>query len=156
MIKTKILFVDDEEDVLTGLRRMLYSLGGAWEMTFVRSGDEALERMAKNEQDIVVADLHMPGMGGGELLRRLREQYPGTVRIALTGHADKRTLIEAAAPIHQFLAKPCKPESLKATIVRAVELGELLSDADLKRLVAEMSTLPGLPGLVCQFSLSLI
>ena len=59
---TKILFVDDEPNILSGLRRMLHSNRNEWQMTFVTSGSEALEAIGHGFFDIIVSDLRMPGM----------------------------------------------------------------------------------------------
>src|SRR3990167_22731 len=79
----RILFVDDQIDVLDGLRRLLREFRSEWEMEFVGSGNEALARMEAQPSDVVVSDLQMPGMTGTQLLRRVMQRYPGTVRIVL-------------------------------------------------------------------------
>ena len=56
----RILFVDDEANVLEGLRRMLYPLRSKWEMAFVTSGREALERMGQQDFDVLVTDIRPP------------------------------------------------------------------------------------------------
>ena len=67
-MKKRILFVDDEEMVLQGLKRMLRSCRDEWEMVFVESGAKALDAMAQSPFDVVVADMRMPVMNGAELL----------------------------------------------------------------------------------------
>ena len=65
----RIIFVDDQRDVLNGLRRLLRKFRSEWEMEFVASGSEALEQMASDPFDVVVSELHMPAMTGTQLLR---------------------------------------------------------------------------------------
>lgn len=140
----RVLFVDDEPNVLDGLRRMLRDKRREWAMTFVASGEEALQIVLNDFVDIVVSDLRMPGLDGVSLLKEVRKKSPETVRIALSGYADRSETLRAVTQIHQFLSKPCDPELLKYRLDRAVELGRLLTDSKLKQLVSQMETLPSL------------
>jgi HD-like signal output (HDOD) protein len=144
---TRILFVDDESNVLSGLRRMLRPMRKEWQMTFLADGDSALAAMEAEPFEIIVSDIRMPGMDGIELLSRVRRRWPETVRIALSGHADRDATLTAVTEIHQFLSKPCEPESLRAVLTQAVSLNNLLASRELRQTVARMGTLPSLPAL---------
>ena len=146
-MKKRILFVDDDALVLTGLQRMLRSLRQEWEMEFVESGTQALARMAEMTFDVVVTDMRMPGMDGAELLAEVMRLYPKTVRIILSGHADKDLILKCVNSTHQYLSKPCESESLKATIQRACGLENNIENERLKQLVARMERFPSLPSL---------
>jgi CheY-like chemotaxis protein len=63
----RILFVDDEPEGLAGLRTRLHRLHVKWEMEFVESGTEAIERMQERPYDVIVTDMRMPGMDGARL-----------------------------------------------------------------------------------------
>ena len=76
-----IIFVDDEEKVLSGLRRMLRPMRQEWDMHFALSADAALELLADLEPEVIVSDVRMPGTDGIELLDIVRRRYPGIVRI---------------------------------------------------------------------------
>ena len=141
---TRILFVDDEINVLHGLRRMLHPMAHDWDMVFLNSAQEALRALDAGFFDIIVSDLRMPGMDGIALLQEVRRRSPETVRIALSGYADRNATLRAVSQIHQFLAKPCDADGLKATLGRATTLGRLLTDERLKRFIARMSTLPSI------------
>src|SRR5258708_384743 len=93
-----------------------------WEMSFADSGSEALAIMSREPFDVIVTDVRMPGMDGPELLSRVRELYPGMVRIVLSGHSDRDLTLKSAVSAHQYLSKPCDAESLKVTIARASAL----------------------------------
>jgi YesN/AraC family two-component response regulator len=80
----RILFVDDEPNVLAGLKRMLYSLRNEWDMTFVSSGAEALQCLSESPFDVLVTDVRMPGMNGVELLEQVVNLHPGVIRIVLS------------------------------------------------------------------------
>ena len=82
----KILFVDDEENVLKAMCRIFRQEN--YTMMTASSGAEALEVLQKEAVHVVISDHRMPGMTGAELLRKIKTLYPQTIRIMLTGHAD--------------------------------------------------------------------
>jgi len=144
-MKMRVLFVDDQPNVLAGLRRMLRGLRDEWEMQFAESGEEALALMAESPFDVIVSDMRMPGMDGVQLLTETMTRYPGTVRIILSGQADQASVLRAVTPAHQYLSKPCDAETLKATVARACSLRDTLRQEPLIRLVSQVTTLPSLP-----------
>ena len=146
-MKKRILFVDDEPNVLQGLQRILRPLRDEWEMTFVGSGREALDRLTQEPVDVIVSDMRMPTMDGVQLLTEVMRRHPEVVRIGLSGQSDEETALRALGPTHQYLSKPCDPEVLKAVVTRASALRELLTDPILTGLVAGMKSLPSLPSL---------
>ena len=147
---TRILFVDDEANVLSGLRRMLRGQRKVWEMHFANGGAEALETMEQNAFDVIVSDMRMPGIDGAELLTRVSELYPNTVRLVLSGQSEHEKIFRAIGPAHQFLSKPCDPDLLVNTIQRACGLHGQLQDEALKNLTSQISCLPSLPRIYCQ------
>ena len=146
-MKKCILFVDDEVNVLQGLRRMLRSMRCEWDMQFAESGEQALALLKKVPAEVVVTDMRMPGMDGGELLQRIKELYPHVVRIVLSGHSEKEMVMKAVQSAHQYLAKPCNADALKGTITRAYALRDILRQESLRRLVSRVGSLPSLPSL---------
>lgn len=145
MNNKKVLFVDDEPNILDGLRRMLRSLRNEFDMQFAGSGSEALKLMAGHRFDVVITDMRMPGMDGAELLKTIKEKYPHTIRIMLTGQADETSILSTVGVVHQFLAKPCSPDQLKTVLVQAGALQDILSDGSLKDLISQIGSLPTLP-----------
>ena len=95
----KILFVDDEENVLAGLKNLLRRFRKEWDMQFATSGQQALDKMAESPFDIVVSDMRMPNMDGAQLLRTVKERYPEVIRIVLSGHTDPDTAVPDLAKI---------------------------------------------------------
>ncbi|MEN6374900.1 MAG: response regulator [Smithella sp.] len=146
-MKKKILFVDDEEMVLQGLQRMLRPFRGEWDMVFVDSGAKALDTMAHEPFDVIVADMRMPVMTGSELLNEVMKYYPETVRIILSGHSDKELVFKSMGVTHQYLAKPCNPETLQSIIRRATISREILHNQELLLLIGRIQSLPSLPTL---------
>ncbi|GAB4426160.1 MAG: response regulator [Anaerolineae bacterium] len=144
----RLLFVDDDANLLAGLRRMLRPMRREWQATFCGSGPEALAEMARQPFDVVVSDMRMPGMDGAHLLRQVRELYPGTARLVLSGQADRDAILAGVGPIHQYLAKPCNPDTLIATLNRVCALDEWLPDELLRQRICRLESLPGQPRLV--------
>ena len=142
-----VLFVDDEPRVLDGLRRMLYGMRREWQMDFAEGGVKALDLLAAHPYDVVVSDMRMPGMEGSELLREVMLRYPATVRIVLSGQCDRQTVLRAVEPTHQFLTKPCDPESLKRALIRAFQRRDQLTEEWHKELVSRVVSVPSLPAL---------
>ncbi|NIA29427.1 MAG: HDOD domain-containing protein [Actinobacteria bacterium] len=149
-MKKRILFVDDEVNVLMGLRRLLHSYRHEWDMGFVGSGQEALDTLANEPFDVIVTDMRMPNMDGAELLERVSRDYPHIIRIILSGHSQSEPIFRSIGPTHQFLSKPCEPEELKSIITRTSAIQDLLQNSVLKELVAQMRSLPSLPSLYLQ------
>lgn len=119
----RILFVDDEPNILQGLERALRPMRDEWAMAFVTSGAEALVDLSANPADVIVTDLRMPQMNGIEFLSRVAAVAPDTVRIILTGHADVEVAIAAVneGRVFRFLVKPVPPEVLVGTLRAGIE-----------------------------------
>jgi len=118
-----------------------------WEMEFVTSGRKALERMAETAFDVVVSDMRMPGMNGAELLNEIMKRYPSTIRLILSGFADRDLILKCVGSTHQYLSKPCDGQELKMAILRATRLEESLKSDLLRQMVNCCSVLPSVPSL---------
>lgn len=143
----RILFVDDNPDMLSSLRRMLRGMRSEWKMAFADGGREALKKLSEEAFDVIISDIRMPEMDGVELLTRIKKRYPGMVRIALSGQSDHEVVLRSVGPTHQFLAKPCSADVLIDVVKRSCELKDLLSDAMLLELVSNLESLPSVPSL---------
>lgn len=141
----KILFVDDEPNILQGLKRMLRSMRHEWSMQFALGAEEALSMIDADGIDVIVSDMRMPKHDGAWLLREVRERYPSAARIILSGHAEQEMTIRSVAATHQFLAKPCDAETLKETVQRTCQLRDMMSSDRLQKMTAEIGQLPSVP-----------
>jgi response regulator RpfG family c-di-GMP phosphodiesterase len=124
----KILFVDDDPNVLAAMQR---NLRRRFVLEVAISGSEALEILrSQGPFAVIVADMSMPVMNGVELLEAVQVESPDTVRIMLTGNADQRTAAEAVnrGNVFRFLSKPCTPEALAAALDTALKEYELLTN----------------------------
>lgn len=117
----KILFVDDEVNVLQGLKRRFRN---KFALDTALSGEDGLNMLRSNgPYAVVVSDMQMPGMSGLEFLIKVKAQDLNTIRIMLTGNADQRTASDAVneGEIFRFLSKPCSHESLSTALIAGIE-----------------------------------
>jgi CheY-like chemotaxis protein len=114
-----LLLVDDEPAVLYALERVLRREG--YRMLQAASPAEALELLAVNDVQVVLSDQRMPMMTGAEFLARVRELYPHTVRMVLSGHVDIASLKEAVnrGAIAKLLSKPWDDDELRDAVREA-------------------------------------
>jgi HD-like signal output (HDOD) protein/CheY-like chemotaxis protein len=144
----RILFVDDERNVLEGLRGLLHKQRKVWEMSFASSGEEALAILASGGPfDVVVSDMRMPAMSGAELLSRVQREHPHAVRIVLSGQTEQDVARRIVHVAHQFLAKPCDGRQVQQTIERACNLQALLAQPALRQVVGQIGQLPVKPAI---------
>jgi len=154
-MKKRILFVDDERDVLDGLCNRLRRYRTRWDMVFLDSGQEALAMLARERFDVVISDMRMPDMDGPTLLRRVRENHPEVARIVLSGCADEGAVLRAVAIAHQFLPKPCEGDALEQAVERVCELQALIHDKAVRATIGKLASLPTLPSVYLQLMATL-
>jgi HD-like signal output (HDOD) protein len=142
---TQILFVDDRQEVLDGLRTMLHRRRNDWRMQFVNSGAAAIAELEKQPYDIICSDMRMPSMDGAQLLTIVAERWPEAVRIILSGHAAPEQTIRLVPIAHQYLSKPCEAKQIEATFERCLKVREMLKRPELRSLVGRVKQLPASP-----------
>jgi putative nucleotidyltransferase with HDIG domain len=140
----RILFVDDEPQVLGELQRALEPQKAQWEMVFARTGQEALALLGAKPFDAIVSDVSMPEMDGATLLKAVCEKFPGVVRIVLASQPEMASALRTISVAHQFLLKPCDPHVLRVGVERATSLSQLLSNKMLEGIVGSVKDLPAL------------
>lgn len=145
--KKRILFVDDEINVLSGLKRLLRPNRHKWKMNFVKSAGEALDELEHHSYDVIISDIRMPEMDGIQLLTKVSERFPRIVRIVLSGQADRELIINGIAPIHQYLSKPCDPKELIDTVEQAMSQDKRLDNLELQQSISRLEILPSVPHL---------
>ena len=119
--KYTLLFVDDEENVLKALKRIF--LFENYEILTASGGEAALRAMEQARVHLIVSDHRMPGMTGSELLKRVKERWPETIRIMLTGHADIQAIMGAVneGAVYKFITKPWSDEDMRITVSIALQ-----------------------------------
>lgn len=123
----KILFVDDESNVLAAYQRQLRN---QFDVVTMQSGEAGLQAIMNSEPfAVVVSDFRMPNMDGIQFLSSVKEISPDTVRMILTGYADIQTAIEAVneGNIFRFLTKPCPPENLVKALLAGIQQYRLVN-----------------------------
>lgn len=126
MSTRKILFVDDDPNVLAGFQR---TLRNQFAFDTALGGAEALELMkTAGPYAVIVADMRMPGMEGVEFLERVRDEAPDTVRLMLTGNADQQTAVDAVnrGQVFRFLNKPCGADTLVGALQTSLRQYEVV------------------------------
>src|SRR6266536_3212162 len=144
-MKTRVLFIDDDPSLLDGLRNVLRRQRKEWDMVFSVGGEAALAELEREPADVVVSDMRMPGMDGAELLERVKELYPSTARIVLSGHAELEAAVRALPVAHQYLSKPFDADQLISVINRTTSLHDHLNDPSLRGMIAGLDRLPSVP-----------
>jgi HD-like signal output (HDOD) protein len=142
-----ILFVDDEANIVQGLKRMLYPMRNEWTMHFTYSAEEALNVLSREKIDIIVTDMRMPVADGVSLLKKVKELYPQTARIILSGYSEHELTMAASGIAHQYLSKPTNGESMKSAINRIISLRAYLNNQELIKIISGLESLPSLPEL---------
>jgi response regulator RpfG family c-di-GMP phosphodiesterase len=120
-----ILLVDDDIHVVTALQRRLHK---NYQVEIASCAADAMEAIAGTSYAVVVSDMKMPGMNGIELLGKVKQISPETVRILLTGQADLGVAIAAVneGSVFRFLTKPCPDELLTKTLDAALDQHRLV------------------------------
>ena len=144
----RILLVDDEEQVLKGVSRIISCEEDEWEVETALSGEAALKVLEEEEYEVIVTDMRMPGMDGAQLLGEIGDKYPRMLRVILSGQSDRETVLTAVKPMHQFLSKPCDSEKLFEVIKRAEIFQQTIGSADVLAAISRADCLPSFPEIV--------
>jgi len=120
--QARILVVDDERWIRVNLKRILEAEDHS--VMMADCGEAALKLLEQQAFDLVLSDHRMPRMTGLELLEVVKDKYPNTIRVMLTGFADLQLALDAInrVEIHRLLLKPYSREQIVATIQELVEL----------------------------------
>lgn len=123
----RVLFVDDEPNVLQSIKR---GLRKEFDIDTAEGGEEALGKLQANGgYAVIVSDMRMPGMNGVEFLKEAKKRSPDTVRMMLTGNADQQTAVDAVnhGDIFRFMNKPCPPDELASAVNSGLRQHELIT-----------------------------
>ncbi len=135
---SRVLLVDDEMFITRALKRLLRR--ESYEVVIANSGQEAIELMEKQSFNLIISDQLMPEMTGTELLKIVRDRWPNTIRMILSGYSEINSIINAIndSSIYKYIAKPWNDEELRLHIRRALEQNSLKMEN--QRLVEEIES----------------
>lgn len=121
MDKQSILLVDDEVNVLKSLKRLFIDTD--YRIYTAESADTGLLVLQEESINLVISDYKMPHKNGVEFLKEVKEKFPNTIRMILSGFADVAAIVESIneGNVYKFLAKPWNDQELLTTIQRALE-----------------------------------
>jgi HD-like signal output (HDOD) protein len=146
----KILFVDDEKQILRALKRLF--INSKYDVYFSDNAENALELLENDKFDLLVTDIRMPEVDGIELLKRVKKKSPLTLRVALSGYTDNKKIYSALEDnlVKHYIFKPWDNKELLNTIDRLFELEDTLKDKHLLNLINNLDELPTVPDLYAQ------
>jgi HD-like signal output (HDOD) protein/CheY-like chemotaxis protein len=139
-----ILFVDDQQHVLNSHREAMKKYRDRVQPVFAVGAEGALEIIRNEPIDVVVTDMHMPGVDGPMLLGAIKEDNPDIVRIMLCPLSEIDSVFVALPVSHQILSKPLDADALWNAIERIYALRELLTDS-LRKKIGSLQQLPSVP-----------
>lgn len=129
----RVAIVDDQRLFSNGLARIIETHPQMEVVGEARSGEEGVDLCLRSEPDVVLMDLSMPGSGGVEATRRLRDLMPGTRVVILTVHADDAHVFQGIkAGAQGYILKDCTPEDL-ARAIQTVYAGDTIMARDIAR-----------------------
>lgn len=125
MDRRNILFVDDEQEILNSLKRLLHR--EPYKSFYARSGQEAAKLLEREDIHVIITDLGMPGIDGLALLEEVEEKHPEIVRLVLSGRSDRNSVVDAInrGKIHRYIPKPWDNTEFKLVIRQAIDLFNL-------------------------------
>lgn len=120
----RILVVEDDVPVGTLVSRLMR--GAGWDVDWVRTLEEAEDRVTRESYGLVLVDVRLPGRSGLELLDRLRVERPAWPVVVMTAHGNAEMAIEATKRgAYEYVVKPFDPDELVELVASAVELGRM-------------------------------
>lgn len=125
MMARTILLVDDEENIVASLTRLLRRDG--YHILHANRGKEGLALLEQHEVGVIISDQRMPEMTGTEFLSRVKDLYPDTVRIVLSGYTELNSITDAInrGAVYKFLTKPWEDDLLRANVEEAFQRHEM-------------------------------
>lgn len=137
-----LLLVDDERQLLEGLKKALRPWREQWTVETALGGRAALEAVLVKRWDAVVSDARMPEVDGEAVLEFARKQQPTAVRLVLSGQVDAKKAHRLASVSHQFLAKPSDAEAIMAAVEECCRLRDMVENVRVREVVSSLGQLP--------------
>ncbi|HCC07497.1 MAG TPA: response regulator [Clostridiales bacterium] len=138
----KILFVDDEEQILKTIIRLFRTTD--YDLYTAMDGEKALEVLAREDIDLIISDMRMPYMDGYELLYKVKTLYPKIARIILSGYADEKIIFKAIQKniAKMYIFKPWEDETLLNIVNQVFAVEEIINDERVMTYINNIEELP--------------
>jgi len=141
-LKPRLFFVDQDQNILDALKRNFRSHRPIWDMHFISNNRKVIELMLEAPANIIVID----SRGGGcALFGILKDKFPETMRVLLSGGTESELSVEVLRTANQFLAKPCTTEEIQATLADLLEIQGQLGSGQLRKKIMKLDSLPTIP-----------
>jgi DNA-binding NarL/FixJ family response regulator len=141
----RVLFVGEDTSVWDELNRLFATARTGINMSFARSGPEALLQMEQLPFRAVVADLQMKGMTGAQLLGEILHRHPSTLRFIRADLADHQSVMKCVGTAHQYIVKPCDAETIVNVLAQAFQLNSWLPSDEAHQVISQLRRLPSPP-----------
>lgn len=141
----RIVFVDDDPQVLRALEVLLRSRKDTWEIHYLNRAQAALNLMETQRVDVLVTDMMMPTMDGATLLSHVVQKHPEVFRVVMSASMDRELTLNNLDLIHQYISKPVTGNELIHVVDRACKLRKFVKNASLRKYIAQINTLPSRP-----------
>ena len=139
-VQLRLLLVDDHTVVREGLKRLLDPQGNQWSITEAGTGFQALECLRRASFDLVIADLSMPGMSGLDLIRRIKDEFPGVSVLVLSMHSEEQYAMRAfQAGASGYVTKDCASEELVSAVRKVASGGVFVTSVLAERVVQQLN-----------------
>lgn len=136
---TKVLITDDHPLFRRGLKQLLFSVSDQWQVDEAGNGQEILDRIWREDYDLVILDIGLPGRSGLEILEEIMRAKPETRVLILSMYAEDQFAAPAMkAGAAGYIGKDCEPQTLMDAIDRVLKGEAYFHTGVLKRLTAEM------------------
>ena len=125
---TRIQLVDDEQNILNALKRLLRPHG--WEIDTYQNVESALAGLLQHDYAVIISDYQMPTADGVTYLQFAKQRQPDAMRLVLSAYGDRKSMIKAInqAEVYRYLSKPWDDYEVVAAIKAAIDVYELKSE----------------------------
>jgi putative nucleotidyltransferase with HDIG domain len=142
-----VLFVDDDPNVLNGFKRHFSRNEKCWEVFLANGAASAIDILSEHSMDVVISDMHMPEISGLKLLGFVRDNYPATIRVVLSGDQDSDEVMPLVKLAHRYLIKPCSFDYIKKMVEQTFYLKRVVVSEKARIIATSVDSIPSLPSL---------
>ena len=141
----RILLVDNVDQNARQLTAEIRRMSRPWTVKWVETSAQATRELESQPYDVVITELALPGETGIDLLRKVADQYPAAIRMALSAAADRQMILQTSGLAHRFIAKPTSGSVLISLLDTSINLREIFDNPEIHARVAKIGILPSPP-----------